>query len=69
MASTLLNEQGFNWDHVERQLSHKVHGVRGDYNKAQHLPERKKMMQAWADYLDSLRNDSGKVVPFKAKAA
>lgn len=69
MASTLLNELGFNKDAIERQLSHKEPGVAGVYNKAEHLPERRKMMQAWADYLDSLRDDSGKVVPIKRKTA
>jgi hypothetical protein len=39
------------------------------YNRTAHLPERRKMMQAWADYLDALRQDHGKVVPLhKAKA-
>lgn len=56
MASTLLNEMGFNPDAIERQLGHKQPGVRGVYNKAQYLPERRKMMQVWADYLDGLRD-------------
>lgn len=56
MASTLLNEQGWNRDAIERQLAHgERDAVRAAYNYAQHLPERRKMMQAWADYLDSLR--------------
>lgn len=55
MASTLLNEMGFRPDAIERQLGHKEPGVRGIYNKAEHLPERRKMMQAWAEYLDDLR--------------
>src|SRR3546814_4265739 len=55
MASTLLNEMGFRGDAIERQLGHKEPGVRGVYNKAEHLPERRRMMQAWADYLDKLR--------------
>lgn len=55
MASTLLNEMGFRGDAIERQLGHKEPGVRGIYNKAEHLPERRRMMQAWADYLDKLR--------------
>lgn len=55
MASTLLREQGWSAEVVERQLSHKEPGVAGIYNKAQHLPERHRMMQSWADYLDSLR--------------
>ncbi|MBL1320106.1 MAG: tyrosine-type recombinase/integrase [Methylophaga sp.] len=55
MASTLLNEQGWNGDAIERQLAHSEgNGVRAAYNYAQHLPERKKMMQSWADYLDGL---------------
>jgi integrase len=55
MASTLLNEQGWNADAIERQLAHaEGNSVRAAYNYAQHLPERKKMMTAWADYLDGL---------------
>ena len=56
MASTLLNEQGFNPDAIERQLAHAERdGVRAAYNYAQYLPERKTMMQSWADYLDKLK--------------
>ena len=55
MASTLLNEQGFNADAFERQLAHKASGVRATYNAAEYLPERRKMMQQWADYLDKLK--------------
>ncbi len=55
MATTILNEQGWLGDAIERQLAHgESNGVRAAYNYAQHLPERKKMMQAWADYLDGL---------------
>ncbi|MET3117299.1 integrase [Undibacterium sp. GrIS 1.8] len=55
MASTLLNEQGWNRDAIERQLAHGERDqVRAAYNYAEHLPERRKMMQAWADYLDAL---------------
>ena len=55
MASTILNEQGWNRDAIERQLAHsEKDGVRAAYNYAQHLPIRKEMMQAWADYLDKL---------------
>jgi len=55
MASTLLNEQGFPPDVIELQLAHAERSkVRAAYNKAQRLPERRKMMQAWADYLDTL---------------
>jgi integrase len=55
MASTLLNELGWNRDAIERQLAHvERNKVRGAYNSAEYLPERRKMMQAWADYLDGL---------------
>jgi integrase len=56
MASTLLNERGYNSDWIERQLAH-VSGdkVRASYNYAQHLPERREMMQEWADYLTDLK--------------
>ena len=64
MASTLLNEWGWNRDAIERQLAHsEQNGVRAAYNYAEHLPLRRKMMQAWADYLDELRI-TGKPVKF-----
>lgn len=51
----LLNEQGWNRDAVERQLAHaERNNIRAAYNYAEYLPERRKMMQHWADYLDSL---------------
>jgi integrase len=56
MASTLLNEQGWNRDAIERQLAHgERNPVRAAYNYAEHLAERRRMMQAWSDYLDALR--------------
>ncbi len=66
-ASTTLNEVGFNPDAIERQLAH-VPGnkVRGVYNKAEYLPERIKMMQAWADLLEDMSN---KVVPIRKNLA
>ncbi len=52
-GSTLLNEKGFHADWIERQLAHaEQNGVRGTYNHANHLDDRKKMMQQWADMLD-----------------
>jgi len=63
MASTMLHEQGWNSDVIERQLAHKEgNAIKGAYNHARHLPERKKMMQHWADYLDVLR-DGAEVIP------
>ena len=68
IASTLLNEKGWNSDAIERQLSHgERNKIRGTYNFAEYLPERRKMMQAWADYLDELRME--KAVPAIGKAA
>lgn len=56
MASTILNEHGWHRDAIERQLAHaERNAVRAAYNYAEHLPERRRMMQAWADYLDALR--------------
>jgi len=56
LASTLLNEMGWNRDAIERQLAHaERNSIRAAYNFAEFLPERRRMMQAWADYLDDLR--------------
>lgn len=69
MASTRLNEMGWPRDAIERQLAHAERdAVRAAYNYAEHLPERRRMMQAWADYLDSLREGRGKVVAIGARA-
>lgn len=55
LASTMLHEQGFNPDVIERQLAHAERNkVRAAYNHAQYLPERRRMMQHWADHLDQL---------------
>ncbi|MDR2870833.1 MAG: integrase arm-type DNA-binding domain-containing protein [Deferribacteraceae bacterium] len=56
MASTLLNAKGYNRDWIERQLAHSERNkVRAAYNHTDYLPDRKRMMQEWADYLDELR--------------
>jgi integrase len=56
MASTLLNEQGYNRDWIERQLAHgERNSVRAVYNYAEYLTERRKMMEEWAEYLDKRR--------------
>jgi len=60
MASTCLNEQGWHPDLIELQLAHaERNDSRGAYNRAQRLPERRKMMQAWANYLGKLRGKAG----------
>jgi integrase len=70
MASTLLNESGkWRGDAIERQLAHMPRDeMRATYNAAQYLPERRKMMQWFADYLDGLRNGA-KVVAIREKKA
>lgn len=57
MARTILDEElGFRPDIIEHQLAHTVKDPLGRaYNRTSHLEERKKMMQVWADYLDSLK--------------
>lgn len=64
MARTMLDETlGFRPDYIEHQLGHAVRDPNGRaYNRTSHLPERRKMMQAWADYLDGLRNGAD-VIP------
>ncbi len=66
MASTLLNEQGWNRDAIERQLAHaERNSARAAYNYAEFMPERKKMMQAWADYLEGIKSGA-KIIPIQA---
>lgn len=69
MARTVLDEVlHFRPDYIEHQLAHAVRDLnRCAYNRTVYLVERRKMMAAWADYLDSLRN-GGNVVLFKRKA-
>ena len=56
-ASTILNEAGWRPDVIERQLAHKERNkVRAAYNQAEYLPERRNMMQRWADMIDTMRN-------------
>jgi len=65
MASTTLNEQQWLETAIERQLAHvEPNKVKGAYDYAKHLPERRKMMQAWADYLDGLKQGAD-VVPLR----
>ena len=70
MARTILDEVlGFRPDFIEHQLAHAVRDPNGRaYNRTAHLPERKKMMQAWADYLDKLKAGAD-VVPLRGSAA
>jgi integrase len=69
MARTLLDEVlQQRVDFIEHQLTHVVKDPNGRaYNRTTHLEGRRKMMQAWADYLDGLKQGA-QVIPFKAKA-
>ncbi len=67
LASTHLHEQGWNHQAVERQLAHaERNAVSAAYNFAEHLSERRKMMQAWANYLDGLKAGAVVVPLFKS---
>lgn len=69
LASTRLNEMGWPPDVIERQLAHAERNkVRAAYNRAQHLAERRRMMQAWSDTLDQLR-DGAAIIPLRHGAA
>ena len=66
VASTILHELGHRHDIIELQLAHQERDeVSAAYNFATYLPQRRKMMQAWADHLDALRAGA-KILPFKA---
>lgn len=68
MASTALNEMGYRADVIERQLAHtEKNAVRAAYHRSQYLEERKTMMQAWADFLESQRGNAATVVAFKKR--
>lgn len=68
MASTRLNEMGWKPDIIERQLAHAERNkVRAAYNRAQYIADRKKMMAAWANYLDGLRVGKSKIAVLKRK--
>ena len=65
-ASTLLHEQGYRPEIIERQLAHaERNAVKAAYNHAQYLPERTLMMQQWASYVGSLLTNATVVVPIK----
>jgi len=68
MARTILDEVlGFRPDFIEHQLAHAVRDPNGRaYNRTAHLAERRKMMQAWADYLDKLKNGADVIPILKA---
>jgi integrase len=68
VASTILNEHGFNEDWIERQLDHRErNNVRDAYNRAKYLPQRREMMQWYADYLDLIRSQTSVIESFEAR--
>lgn len=68
MACSILNEQGWNPDAIERQLAHAERSkVRAAYLRSEYLDERRRMMQAWADYLDGLKNGAEVIAIQRAK--
>jgi integrase len=69
VASSALNEAGWRPDVIERQLAHKEpNKIRAAYNRTEYLPERRKMMAAWADMVDALAKDTN-VVRIKRRAS
>jgi integrase len=67
IASTILHEQAYKPEHIEIQLAHLTgNKVSRAYNSAQYLPERKKMLQDWADYLDRIKQP--KIIQFPRNA-
>ncbi|MCD7100064.1 integrase arm-type DNA-binding domain-containing protein [Stenotrophomonas sp. MMGLT7] len=69
MASTLLHEQGWSSDVIERQLAHiERNKIKAAYNHAGYLGERNRMMQEWADYLDWLRRAQKNAAPYTGSA-
>lgn len=68
LASTTLNEMGFPPDVIERQLAHAERNkVRAAYNRAEYLPQRRDMMQKWADYLDGIASSSTIIIGNRVK--
>jgi integrase len=67
-ASTLLHEDGWPSDVVEKALNHTIGGVRGVYNRAEYAEQRKEMLQFWADYIDGLAPVSNLVVSHSVAA-
>jgi integrase len=61
-GATLLTEHGFNKDVIEKALSHEHEGIRAVYIIAEYAEQRKKMLQWWADYVESLVNESKVIV-------
>jgi integrase len=69
LASTILHEKGYPHDHIELQLAHAPrNAVSAAYNHALYLEQRARMMQQWADFLESTLHD-GRVIPIRVGVA
>jgi len=63
-ASTRLHEMGFHSEWIERQLAHvEENKTKAAYNHAEYLPERRKMMQDWADWIDQIPEKGVAITP------
>lgn len=68
LAASALEEIGYRREVIDRQLAHKERNkIQAAYFRAEFIKERKELLQAWADYIDSLR--TGKVIPIRGQAA
>jgi integrase len=61
-GATLLTENGFNRDVIEKALSHEAGGIRAVYIVAEYADQRKKMLQWWGDYVEGIVNESKVIV-------
>lgn len=68
-ASTLLHENGFVSDVVEKALNHTIGGVRGVYNRAEYADQRREMLQFWADFIEKMVNDKNVILGRFGQAA
>jgi integrase len=67
-ASTLLNTHGWPSDAIELALGHRIGGIRGNYNNSTYSPERKKMLQWWANKVDSIVTEDNVILGNFARA-
>ena len=61
-GATMLTEKGFNRDVIEKALSHEAKGIRAVYILAEYADPRRKMLQWWADYVDSIVTESNVIM-------
>jgi len=67
-GATLLTEKGFNKDVIEKAMSHEAQGIRAVYVLAEYAEERKRMLQWWSDYVDSIATEENVIVGNFARA-